>query len=256
MAADANAQELNSFAILAGSGITNTGATTINGNIGSSPNGSYTGQGTVVQTGTVYLADGVASLAQANLTTLYNVLAARPTSAGGNLTGLNLDGLVLLPGVYNFDTSANLANNGVLTLDANGNPDAVFIINIGSTLTAGSGSTVQLANGAQGGNVFFRVGSSATLDTSADFVGQIIALTSITLNNTASIDCGAALARNGAVTMDANTINICVLSSGTFFDAAGITATSGNGLSVSAALDAFVRAGGILPPVSAFSPRP
>jgi len=250
-AAGAHAQELGSFAILAGSGITNTGPTTIDGNIGSSPTGSYTGSGSVIQTGSVYLADPVAARVQNDLTTLYNVLASRPTSSGGNLTGVDLDGQNLLPGVYNFDTSAGLADNGVLTLDGGGDPDAVFIFNIGSTLTVGSGASVVLQNGAQGGNVFFRVGSSATLNPSADFVGQIVALTSISLQTSADIDCGAALARNGAVTLDSNTIGICVLDSGSFVDSLDdlddSTETGGNADAVAEALDAYETGGGVLP---------
>jgi len=95
----AQAQDLDSFAILAGSGITNTGATTIYGNIGSSPTGSYTGSGSVTQTGSVYLANAVAALAQNELTTLYNYLEGQPTSLGGDLTGQELGGMTLLPGV-------------------------------------------------------------------------------------------------------------------------------------------------------------
>lgn len=250
-AGHAKGQELDSFAILAGSGITNTGPTTINGNIGSSPTGSYTGSGSVSQTGSVYLADAVAARVQNDLTTLYNVLAARPTSPGGNLTGVNLDGQNLLPGVYNFDTSAGLASNGVLTLNGGGDPDAVFIFNIGSTLTVGSFAEIRLENAAQGGNVFFRVGSSATLNPSADFVGQIVAMTSIILETSADIECGAALARNGAVTMDSNTIGICVLDSASFVDSLDdmddSTTTSGNAGTVADALDAYETGGGILP---------
>jgi Ice-binding-like/Autotransporter beta-domain len=134
----------------------------------------------------------------------YNALAGRPPTA--NLTGQNLGGLVLTPGVYNFDSSAQLT--GRLTLNALGNPNAVFIFNIGSTLTTASASAVTVIGGGQGTNVFWRVGSSATLGTTTSFVGDILALTSITLNTGANIACGAALARNGAVTLDTNNISI------------------------------------------------
>jgi len=200
------------FAVIGGQSVTNTGPTTIVGNLAVSPGTSYTGSVSVTQTGSAFLGDEVAARMQADLTTLYNVLAGRPTSAGGNLTGQGLGGLTLAPGVYNFDTSAELAVGETLTLDAGGNPDAVFIFNIGSTFITGSGSQVLLQNDAQGGNVFFRVGSSATLATSSELEGQIVALTSITLNTSASIGCGAALARNGSVTLDTNTIVRCVLS--------------------------------------------
>ncbi len=205
------AQDLQSFAVVAGQSLTNTGPTTIIGNIAISPGTSYTGSGSVTQTGEVFMGDAVSIGIQNDLTSLYNVLEGRPTSQGGDLTGQDLGGLTLQPGVYHFDSSASLAAGQTLILDAGGNPDAVFIFNIGSTLTAGSGSSVILQNGAQGGNVFYRVGSSATLDTSADLQGQIVALTSITMNTSASIGCGAAQARNGSVTLDTNTIEICTL---------------------------------------------
>lgn len=215
-AGDASAQSLESFAVISGQSVTNTGPTTISGNIAVSPGTSYTGSGSVTQTGETFLGDAVAGRTQNTLSTLYTVLSGRPTSNGGNLTGQDLGGQTLSAGVYNFDTSAGLAAGQTLTLDGGGNPDAIFIFNIGSTLTAGSGSSVVLQNGAQGGNVFYRIGSSATLDTSADLIGQIVALTSVTLNTAATIDCGAAYARNGSVTLDSNTIQICTLAGGGF----------------------------------------
>jgi len=253
----ASAQDLTGFAVLAGQSVTNTGPTTIIGDIGIYPGSTYTGQGSVSQTGTTYLGNAVATRIQADLTTLYNVLANRPTSAGGNLTGQELGGLTLAPGVYNFDTSAGLSENQTLVLDGGNDPNAVFIFNIGSTLTVGSGATIELINGAQGANVFYRVGSSATLDTSAVIVGQIVALTSISLLTAAEIDCGAALARNGSVTLDTNTINVCDFSGVSFVDAVddeddggGDDDTSGpteNELAVAEALDDFVQNGGVLP---------
>ncbi len=216
---DGFAQDLESFAVISGQSITNTGPTTIVGNIAISPGTSYTGSGSVTQTGEPFLGDAVAIRAQDDLTTLYTFLSSRPTSAGGNLTGQDLGGMTLSPGVYNFDSSANLASNQILTLDGGGDPNATFVINIGSTLTAGSGSSIVLQNGAQGGNVFYRVGSSATLDTSSSLQGQIVALTSVTMNTTAIVGCGALLARNGSVTLDTNTIQICNLD-GNGFDPA------------------------------------
>ncbi len=168
---EAAAQDLSSFAVVAGQTLTNTGPTTINGNIALSPGTSYTGSGSVTLTGTEYIADAVAGRVQNELTALYISLSGLPTSSGGDLTGQDLAGMTLTPGVYNYDSSANLAAGGTLILDAGGNPDAIFIINVGSTLTAGSGSSVVLQNGAQGGNVYFRVGSSATLDTTAGLSG-------------------------------------------------------------------------------------
>lgn len=255
----ASAQDLTGFAVLAGQSVTNTGPTTIIGDIGIYPGSTFTGQGSVSQTGATYLGNAVATRIQADLTTLYNVLAGRPTSAGGNLTGQELGGLTLAPGVYNFDTSAGLSANQTLVLDGGNNPDAVFIFNIGSTLTVGSGADIQLINGADGANVFYRVGSSATINTSADIVGQIVALTSISLLTAAQLNCGAALARNGSVTLDTNTIEICDISGVSFVDAVddeddggggGDDDTSGpteNELAVAEALDDFVENGGVLP---------
>jgi len=247
-APSANAQELESFAILSGQTLTNTGPTTIIGNIGVYPGNTFTGSGSVTQTGQTFLGDALAARMQDDLTTLYNVLAGRPTSAGGNLTGQGLGGQILQPGVYNFDTSAELATGQTLILDGNGNPNAVFIFNIGSTLTLGSGSTIQLINGAQGSNVFYRVGSSATLGTTSVIEGHIVALTSISLLTGAVIDCGAAFARNGSVTLDTNTIAICGLTTRSFLDViAGVPAPPTTPVIIAEILDDFVDEGGTLP---------
>ena len=144
----------------------------------------------------------VAVQAQIDLANGYNQAAGRPATA--DLTGQNLGGQTLTPGVYNFASIAQL--NGVLTLNALGNPNSVFIFNIGSALTTASASSVAMIGGGLGSNVFWRVGSSATLGTTTSFVGDILALTSITLDTGANITCGAALARNGAVTLDTNKI--------------------------------------------------
>lgn len=123
-----------------------------------------------------------------------------------DLTGQNLGGLTLTPGVYCFSSSAQLT--GALTLNALGNPDALFIFKIGSTLTTASSSSVQVINGGSDCNVFWQVGSSATLGTGTSFVGNILALTSITLATGTNVS-GRVLARNGAVTMDTNNVAIC-----------------------------------------------
>jgi hypothetical protein len=197
-----------SFGVLAGSTVTNTGSTVINGDLGVSPGSAITGFPPGIVNGTIHAADAVAGQAQIDNTNAYNVLAGRPITS--NLTGQDLGGKTLIAGVYGFNSSAQLT--GTLILDGQGNPNSVFIINIGSTLTTASGSSILLINGAQGGNVFFRVGSSATLGTSTSFTGDILALTSITLNTSAKIICGDALAQNGAVTLDSNTITACTLS--------------------------------------------
>jgi hypothetical protein len=247
-ATNAGAQSLDSFGVLAGSAITNTGATVINGNIGVSPGTSITGfpPGIVSTPYTIYQTDVVANQAQGELISTYNILSATPATA--DLTGENLGGLTLTPGVYNFNTTAQLT--GTLTLDAQNNPNAVFIIKVGSALTTASNSTITLINGAKGANVYFVVGSSATLGTDTSFVGNILALASITLDTGADIDCGAALAHNGAVTLDTNTIY-----SDTYASCAVAPVTYGsvvpsptvNQRAVDAAVDKFVAGGGTLP---------
>jgi hypothetical protein len=201
------------FGVLAGSTVTNTGPSTISGtaalpgDLGVSPGSSFTNSGsmTFATGGVTHLGDATAASAQNALTTAYLNLAGRPASV--NLTGQNLGGLTLVPGVYSFDSSAQLT--GTLRLNGLGNPNSVFIFNINSTLTTASASVVSLINGAQGGNVFWRVGSSATLGTATAFAGDILAQTSITLTTGVTITCGAAWARTGAVTMDTNTITLC-----------------------------------------------
>ena len=197
------------YAILAGAGITNTGATTITGDIGSSPTSTETGFGTVT------IIDGVnhtdpdpndaeTQAAKTALVTAYNDAASQgPIIA---IPGLTLGaGQTLAPGVYNSSTSIQI--NGTLTLDGGGDPNAVFVFQAGSTLTTGSASRILLTNGAQPCNVYWQVGSSVTLGTNTTFTGIIMALTSISMNTGATLD-GQALARNGAVTLDSNTITL------------------------------------------------
>jgi len=198
------------FGVLGGSAVTNTGATTVNGNVGVSPGSSVTGfpPGIVVG-GAIHSNDAVAMQAQNDLTTAFNNIAGTPCTV--DLTGQNLGGLTLTPGVYCFTSSAQLT--GALTLDALGSPNALFLFKMGSTLTTSTGSSVAMIN--SGGNscnkVFWQVGSSATLGTGSTFVGDILALTSITLTTGANTN-GRTLARNGAVTLDTNNVNTCGVS--------------------------------------------
>ncbi|MFN3972746.1 MAG: ice-binding family protein [Gemmobacter sp.] len=247
LAGGGSAQDLTSFAVIAGETVTNTGPTTITGNIAVSPGTAFTGSGSVTQTGAQFLGDAVAGRIQNDLATLYPILAGRPTSIGGDLTGQDLGGMTLLPGVYHFDSSAGISEGLTLTLDAGGNPDALFIFNIGTTLIAENMSRVVLQNEAQGGNVFYRVGSSATLHTSSELSGQIVALASVTMNTAARIDCGSAFARTGAVTLDTNVIHVCTLAAAGFdvvADAPGLTAQE---RAVSRTLSDYVAQGGVLP---------
>ncbi len=194
------------FGVLAGSTVTNTGATVVTGNVGVSPGSAITGfpPGTVTG-GALHAADATAATAQTDLTTAYNSATGVACPPANNLTGQNLGGLTLAPGVYCFNTSAQLT--GILTLNAQNVPNAQFIFQIGSTLTTASGSSVIPINinNAQPPVIFWQVGSSATLGTGTAFSGNILALTSITLTTGASLQ-GRALARNGAVTLDTNSI--------------------------------------------------
>jgi hypothetical protein len=193
-----------SFAVLAGSTVTNTGPTVISGNLGVSPGSAITGFPPGSFTGTIHAGDVIAAQAQASLLTAYTTAAGLPFTS--NLTGQNLGGLTLTPGVYFFSSSAQLT--GTLTLDALGDPNAVFLFQVGSSLTTASNASVVFTNGGVGSNLFWQVGSSATLGTNTTFTGNILALTSITLNTGANINCGRALALNGAVTMDSNNVSI------------------------------------------------
>ena len=188
------------FAVLAGAGITNTGPTTLRGDLGSYPTTTTTGTGTLTTTGVNHRGDAVTQGAKADLTTAYNTAAGEgpphPVTA-------DLAGRTLTAGVYRSGSSLGLT--GAVTLDAGGNPNAAFVFQAGSTLTTSSASRVLLTNGAQACNVFWQVGSSATLGTGSTFRGSILALTDITVTTGVTIE-GRVLARNGAVTLDTDTI--------------------------------------------------
>jgi len=187
------------FVVLGGAGVTNSGSSVLNGDLGVTPGTSLSGFGApAVVNGATHDNDAVAAQAQADLTTAYNVAAEQPIAPGNELTGVDLGGLTLSPGAYGYSSSAQLT--GQLTLDAHGDPNAQFVFVIGSTLTTASASSVILTNGASPCNVFWKIGSSATLGSGTAFEGNIMALTSISLNSGVTV-LGRALARNGEVTL-------------------------------------------------------
>lgn len=215
-----------SFAVLGGSTVTNSGPTVVNGDLGLSPGTSVTGftfssppgLGTVVLPGTTHITDGPAGLAQTAATAAYTALA-HETCDFGPFGPTDLAGQTLIPGVYCYSSSVEISSGGVLTLDAQGDPNAVWVFEVGSTLTTVSGASVVFINpgvGTPGCNVFWQVGSSATLGTTTAFVGTIIADHDITLTTSATVK-GRVLALgvsdDGAVTLATNTITPVVCAS-------------------------------------------
>lgn len=201
-----------SFAVLAGSTITNTGPSTVTGDVGLHPGTDVTGFADVTHDGALHVTDAVALQAKTDLDTAYTNAAGQtpvteiPTELGGTK---------LMAGVYN-SAAGTFGITGTLTLDGADNPDAVFIFQMGSTLTTASGSSIELVNGADLCNVYWQVGSSATLGGDSDFVGTVMADQSITLITGATVQ-GRVLARSAGVTMDTNTITnaACTTGSGT-----------------------------------------
>jgi hypothetical protein len=193
----------SNLAVLAGSSVTNTGATNITGDLGLSPGTSVGGFPPGILNGTLRINDAIATQAKLDLTAAYNDAAGRTSTDIVTLSG-NMGGLTLTPGLYK-STSSLAISSGDLTFDAKGNPDAVFIIQIASTLTTTSGRKVILSGGATASNIFWQVGTSATFGTTSVFKGTIMAMQSITFNTGATLT-GKALARNGGVTMAGNTI--------------------------------------------------
>ena len=195
----------NQFAVLGASTVTSTGPTILFGDLGVYPGSAITGFLPGIVFGTTHLTDLVAQQAHTDSIAAFSALGTGIPIA--NLTGINLGGLTLGPGVRNFASSAQLT--GILTLDAGGNSNARFDFLIGSTLVSDTGSVVHLINGARADNVFWQVGSSATLGVETTFAGTILADQSITLNTGADL-LGRALAIHGAVTLDSNTITVPV----------------------------------------------
>lgn len=191
------------FAVLSGSAVTNTGSTIISGDLGLSPGTSVDGfpPGEIV--GTLRINDVIANQAKTDLTVAYNDAAGRTSVDIVSLSG-NIGGLTLTPGLYKSTSSLEISS-GDVTFDAKGDKDAVFVIQIASSLTTTPGRKVILSGDAQASNIFWQVSSSASFGTTSVFKGTVMALESITFDTGANLE-GKALARNGAVTLDANTI--------------------------------------------------
>ncbi|MET9945643.1 ice-binding family protein [Streptomyces sp. NPDC006341] len=198
-----------SFAVLAGAAVTNTGPSVITGDVGVHPGTSISGFPPGLVLGTLHSADSVAQQAKTDLVAAYNNAAGQATD--GALPP-DAGGLTLVPGVYT--ASSTLGLTGTLTLDAQGDPNAVWVFQVGSGLTTASASRVLLVNGAAPCNVFWQVGSSATLGTNSTFVGTIMAGAAVTATTGASID-GRALAITEAVTLDTNRITRATCDTGT-----------------------------------------
>lgn len=196
--APVNLGSAGTYSILAGQTVTNTGATILPGDLGTSPGTAITGFPPGLIAGGVHLADGPALLAQNDLAAAYDNAASRQPM---EILDADLSGRTLVSGVYATNTDLGLTGN--VTLDGQGDPDSVWIFQIGSNLNTSVDSSVNLINGANACNIYWQVGSSATLGTGSDFKGSIMALTSVSVNTDTTVE-GRVLARNGSVTLDNN----------------------------------------------------
>jgi len=209
------------FVVLGGTTVTNVGPSVLNGDLGVSPGTELEGFGLpAVINGSTHATDEVAAQAQLDLTTAYDAAAGQPVLPANDLSGTDLGGLKLAPGTYRYNAAALMT--GALTLDAEGDPNAEFVFQIGSQLTTESASSVVLVNGASPCNVYWQVGSSAVLGTTTSFQGTLMALTSISLNSNATV-VGRMLARNGQVSLIENTLTRPLCSTGSTTPPSGET---------------------------------
>ncbi|MDD5274765.1 MAG: ice-binding family protein [Methylovulum sp.] len=198
-----------SFAVLSGTTVTNTGATHVTGDLGVSPGSAVTGfPPGIVTGGAIHANDAPAVAAQAASANAYATLAGEACDTSIP-DGTDVAGQTLTPGVY-CSTGSILIGSGTLTLDAQGNPNAIWVFQMGTTIITSAGGSVNIINSGQACNVFWQVGSSATIGSGSAFQGSIFASTSITLTSGASL-LGRALAINGGVTMDTNIVSVCSL---------------------------------------------
>lgn len=201
-----------SFTVLGGSTVTNAGSTTVNGDIGVAPGTAVTGMESTTLFGAVHSGDAAAALAHMDAIAASDYLSG--LSFTTDLTGQDLGGMILTAGIYRLSSSAQLT--GTLILDAQNMANALFVFQIGTTLTTASASGVNVINGAADTGVFFDVGTSAVLGAGSMFAGNLLATDSITLNAGASLLCGRALALNGAVTLDTNLVSNDCTAGGAF----------------------------------------
>ena len=195
----------STYAVLAGSAIVNAGPTALTGDVGLRPGVAISGFPPGTVTGTMHINDSLAAQAQTDLTSAFLSAQGKVCPTGNDKSGFDLGATPFAPGVYCYSSTAGLT--GTLILDGGGDNNAVFVFQVASALTTNTGSAYTLRNGARATNVFWVVGSSATLGVNSSFPGTILALTDFTMNTGATL-LGRGLVRNGQVTLDSNPVTV------------------------------------------------